>query len=353
MSDWQLSTVNAETADVSAARIVAALSEPALYPDQPTAVEHIQTHFAWVFLTGQYAYKLKKPVMIRGADLRSVHARELACREELRLNLRLASETYICVLPLLMTAGGFALAGNGTPADWLIKMHQLPRSSMLDHRLRQNRLHSADITSVLQVLVDFYRRTPPEPIAAEAALEQLVFRIDEAFSELKRPEFALPAERIAVAETRVRNALAQGRQTLLARFRSGLIRELHGDLRAEHICLGPPVQIIDAMEFSRALRLLDPAEELAMLAVDLERHGGAWAAPEIISTYRRLAGDPVPAWLWRFYCAVRAVTRAKVAIWHLEIPSDYPDPAPWRRTATDLLDRTAHWLDSVGTTTPV
>jgi uncharacterized protein len=344
--------LSAELSAPTLADKLSALARPELYPDRPTAVEVVQTHFACVFLTGQFAYKLKKPINVRGADLRSAAAREAACHEELRLNLRLAAATYLDVVALRASAAGLTFATAGRVVDWLVRMRQLPRSRMLDDRLRHNDVQRADLVAIVRALVDFYARVGPEPIDPDRALRGIEARIDEALRELGRAEFALPVAPLQRLASQFARALPGVRPLLRERAAAGRIREGHGDLRAEHVGLGPPVQIIDALEFSRELRLLDPAEDLAMLAVDLERHGGGWAVPELAAAYRQAAADPLPERVWWFYCGVRAATRAKVAIWHLESPREYPDLEAWRRSALTWLSRASAQLGRCLATDP-
>ena len=52
----------------------------------------IETHMSWVFLAGEYAFKLKKPLHNAYLDFRSVDARCRVCAEELQLNQRLAPD---------------------------------------------------------------------------------------------------------------------------------------------------------------------------------------------------------------------------------------------------------------------
>lgn len=97
---------------------VQALRLVATYPEQPAAVEAIETHFAWVFLVGERAYKLKKPVAVPGMDLRTLDARRLSCAEELRLNRRLAPDVYLDVVPLVRGADAtLRVGGKGSIVD--------------------------------------------------------------------------------------------------------------------------------------------------------------------------------------------------------------------------------------------
>ena len=57
-----MSTAHDCMPSVSVARKLRALQSSACYPVPAASVELIETHFAWVFMVGDYAYKMKKPV---------------------------------------------------------------------------------------------------------------------------------------------------------------------------------------------------------------------------------------------------------------------------------------------------
>jgi uncharacterized protein len=331
-------------ADLPLAAKVAWLSDAAAYADRPRRVEVIQTHFAYVFLTATHAYKLKKPQKTYGADLRTLTERERCCREELRLNARLAPDTYLGVVPLVVHGGRLALGGAGPVADWLVAMRRLDRAQMLDARLGADTVARADLEAVVRALRALDRGTQPARAAVTPAeyLAGVRGRLEEALREVARPEFGVPLPAHAALAVALRARYAELRGPLAER--AWRVREGHGDLRAEHVWLGPTLQIIDALEFDRALRMLDPAEDVAMLAVDTERLAGAWTRVALCTAYAALAGDPVSAPLWGFYLALRAATRAKVALWHLDDPEQAADSGRWRDRASGYLALSAQLL---------
>jgi aminoglycoside phosphotransferase family enzyme len=322
--------------DVTAAK-VAFLSNPASYPDEPPRVDTRETHFAWVFLAGERAYKMKKPSHLRGADWRSVEGRELACREELRLNRRLSAPTYLAVEPLVETASGFRIGGSGRAVDWLLVMRRLDERRMLASVLDAGTLAPGDLNAVLGFLIDFYKSRDPLPFTPDAYLRRLHARIEEALTALQRTELGLPAERTAPLAQELRATFEVLRPELEERASARRIAEIHGDLRAEHVWLGPPVQVIDALEVYADLRMLDTAEEIAMLALECERPPTPWAPTYLRDHYRHLAADPISTRLFEFYMALRAATHAQLAIWHLDDPQQFPDPAPWRARALQAV----------------
>ena len=108
------------------------LSRPESYAGSPLAVEAIETHFAWVFLAGRFAYKMKKPLQFREFDLTTLATRRANCELEVALNRRLAPAVYLGTVPLYRRNGRLSLEGPGTPVEWLVKMHKLPRERALD-----------------------------------------------------------------------------------------------------------------------------------------------------------------------------------------------------------------------------
>jgi uncharacterized protein len=312
---------------------VAFLSNAASYPEHPAHVDVIETHFAWVFLAGERAYKLKKPTQLRGADWRTTRAREHACREELRLNRRFSASTYLAVEPLNQGPLGFSIGGEGYTVDWLVVMRRLDSRRMLNGILAAQALTHGDLDSVLQFLVGFYSSQVPLLLASEVYLNRVRSRMEESITVLTRTEFALPAAAVGPFAIQMHRAFQSVQPGLAERAGAGRLCEAHGDLRAEHVCLGPPVQMIDALEVYDELRILDAAEEIAMLALECNGPTAPWAPQYVRDRYREIAADPVSDALFDFYMALRAANRAKLAIWHLNDPEQFPDPAPWRERA--------------------
>ena len=132
---------------------VAALRSATTYPERIRYVEAIETHFAWVFLAGRYAYKLKKPVRQAAMDYRRLAARERGCREELRLNRRFAPNAYLGVVPLTVRNGSLVIGAGGPVVDWLVKMRRLSPEGMLDHTLRHRALSRTELDRLCSRLV--------------------------------------------------------------------------------------------------------------------------------------------------------------------------------------------------------
>lgn len=313
------------------------LLRPESYPEGTGAVEAIETHISWVFLTDKHAYKLKKPVRYPFLDFRTIDARHIDALEEVRLNRRLAREIYLGLVPIAHRGGRPRLGGNGRAVDWLVKMRRLPAGRMLDRLIGQGQLEPEEIRKVGERLGRFYREQRPVEVAVHEYRRCLQDDIDENAAELTGGDYALPADRVAAVCRRQSAFLASAGKVLGERVRQGRIVEGHGDLRPEHVCLTEPPVIIDCLEFRRQFRLLDPADELAYLGMECERLGAAWIVPELFGIYRAVTGDTPPRELVHFYASLRAALRAKLAIWHNR-DHGITDPLKWVRKALSYLE---------------
>jgi aminoglycoside phosphotransferase family enzyme len=316
---------------------VAFLSLRASYPEATTQVTTVETHLSWVFLTDRHAWKLKKPVRSPDFDFTTVTARRLNCAEELRLNRRLSDDIYLDIVPLSLDSGGrLRLTGDGHPIDWLVKMRRLPAARMLDRLIVDGMATNDDGRHVVSRLARFYRASTPVGISGTAYRDGFARGIAANLRELSTPAYGLPAELIAAIGMQQRKLLEHRPELFDERTEVGRIIEAHGDLRPEHICLEAEPQIIDCLEFSRELRILDPADELAFLALESERLGAPAIASTIFETYTGITGDVPPAPLLAFYQSYRACVRAKLAIWHLNDPEPR-EPSKWVARAQDYL----------------
>lgn len=303
--------------EVDLAAKVDLLKDPASYPDRPQAVEVIETHMAWVFLTDTRAYKLKKPVRYVFLDFATLAARKLACDEELRLNRRLAPDVYLDVVPLARgPTGGIAIGGPGTPIEWLVEMRRLPRERMLDAVVLRRDVDYGDIRRLGLVLAGFYRGAQPADLSPSAYVERVRRDLDADLEELARPDFGLATERLDEIGAALWGFADGSARLLRQRASAGRVVEGHGDLRPEHVCLEDPPVVIDCIEFNRDFRTVDAADDLALLQLECERLGDPRVGAYLMDVYTEATGDAPPVELMHFYMSRRACLRAKLAAWH-------------------------------------
>ncbi len=302
------------------------------FPTPPAAIE---THLSWVFLTADRVYKLKKPVSTSFLDLRTLEARRLDCLAEVALNEALAPGVYRGAIPLTRDVEGrLALDGSGPVVEWLVVMDRLADASLLDRRLVDDpdSVAGGEIEALVDHLARFYRSTPAAPIDPERYRHRLRTALDLDRAVLLRPDHVLDRDDVSDLTDRL-GAVIESQPDLADRGRR--VVEGHGDLRPEHIVLSPEPLVIDRITFDRELRLIDPISDLALLAVECEFLGATGIGDEILARYLTSTDDPVSPETVALYRSLRATTRARLSVAHLEDGD---------RDALKWLDRTDAYL---------
>lgn len=306
-----------------------------------------ETHKSFVFLTGSQVYKLKKPVENHFQDLTTVEARRDNTLTEIGLNRRLADEIYLGPVALTLESdGSLALDGDGPAIDWLVHMKRVPEAVMLDHMIAAGRVTPEAVERLVELLADFYGRAAP--VSVDPAEHATMFqsqqaenrRVAELFGDR---DIGLAAGELARLLDGFDAAFAANRAGLQERVRDGRILEGHGDLRPEHVCLLDPPVVIDCLEFSRRLRLVDPYDELGFLAMECAVEGADWIGPRLLGGIGARIGHRPPASLSALYRAYRALLRARLCLAHLLEPEPR-EPAKWRPKARAYMGMAASAL---------
>jgi aminoglycoside phosphotransferase family enzyme len=296
--------------------------------------EAVETHFAWVFLIGERAFKLRKPVRRDPMDYGTIAARKIDSEAEVRLNRRFAPDVYLRTVPLTLdSAGRLALGGAGEIVDWVVEMRRLDRHWMLDAALERGEARARTPERVVDLLVAFYAAAEPAITKPGLLVRRLKAQVAANHAVLE----TLHRERAAVLAERQASALARLTPELDARTARGCVIEAHGDLRPEHILLSEPPAVIDCLEFDRELRVLDRAEELCFLELECTRLGHAATGRWMLEQCLRRLGDDASRPLLDFYRSHRAATRAKLYTWRADEP-DGGTREEWRAQAAKYLD---------------
>ena len=282
----------------------------------PGPVELRETHGSWVFLTADRAFKVKKPVVLPFLDYGSLERRRRMCLLEVDVNRRGAPGTYVGVRAIVGTPDGFALAAPDAPeaVEYAVEMRRFPEEATLAARLVRDEVTRADAARVGEALAAFHARCAR--VWTGLGAEPVKRTIDDNFASLLT---LLAGDREAcarlVAGERFADAFLGSRLELLdARAAAGLIRDGHGDLRAEHIVLGEGIEIVDAIEFDASLRRIDVGLDVAFLVMDLESARRGDLGRAMLQAYRAAGGDPGDPELIAFFAAYRAQVRAKVSL---------------------------------------
>ncbi|HET7763964.1 MAG TPA: AAA family ATPase [Burkholderiales bacterium] len=297
-------------------RILAALHEPGCYPHPADRIELIETHISRVFLAGDYAYKVKKPVSLAFLDFGTLEARRFYCEEELRLNRRTAADLYLRVVPITRGPSGVRVDGEGEPIEYALEMRRFPQEALADSLARRRGLGAPQIDAIAAAVADFHAAIPAAPDGSEHGTpERVAATALASFTQLDA-YVADAAQKEALGELREWTA-REGerlRGVFAARKRDGFVRECHGDLHLGNIAFleGRPVPF-DCIEFDPALRWIDVINEVAFLAMDLFEHGLSPAAWRVLNAYLGATGDYAGVRVLRYYLVYRAMVRALVA----------------------------------------
>lgn len=287
-----------------------------------------ETHISWVLLSGDKAYKIKKPVKFSFLDFSTLEKRKAACEDEVRLNRRLAPDVYLGVVAITREGKDGALriggdgsrpgfGGSGETVDFAVEMVRLDENRMMGRLLGRNEVTRGNVEELARIIADFHSR-----------IERMKAKDGYNSPEMVREHIAdLGAHRAAIDKAagmgkivdlvleRSEKFIKKNEGVLLRRLADGYVRECHGDLHSGNIFIedGGRIHVIDCIEFSKDFRRVDVISEIAFMAMDLDAHDREDLAKAFIDAYQSKAKDPELGILLPFYKCYRANVRAKIA----------------------------------------
>jgi len=302
--------------------LVNALLDPKAYPDPPQGVELAQTQMSFVFLTGDYVYKVKKPVNLGYLDYTTLDKRHFYCQREVELNRRLCPDTYLGVVPITRDRDDIVIEGQGEVIEYAVKMRYLPQEAMMNVLLVKNKVSVEMVTSVARKLVEFHHQAETNPdISAFGDLNTIIGNAEENFSQTKKYiGVTISQERYGHIRDYTDSFMANNTSLFRKRLADGKIRDCHGDLHAAHICFTDDICIYDCIEFNDRFRYCDVASEVAFLAMDLDHYERADLSRSFVDAYVDKSRDNKLPRLLNFYKCYRAYVRGKVESFKLDDP---------------------------------
>lgn len=297
-----------------------------------------ETHTAWVYLAGERAYKVKKPVRMAFLDFSTLELRRAVCHEEVRVNRALAGSLDMRVRAVVERDGGYELADAEAreAVEYAIEMRRFDEERTMAALVERGELRDEAVRVVAHRLARFHAEA--DVLAPSDPLADVKGACDRNARELLAVADDATAPRILAAERFSDAFLVARRDELVARAAGCHVRDGHGDLRAEHVVLEQPLAIVDRLEFDRGLREIDVADDLAFLVMDLERLGAGASAALLVAAYRDAGGDPGGDALIAFYATYRALVRAKIALLRADQLDDPAASRAAREEAEALLD---------------
>lgn len=296
--------------------LIHGLLRPEAY-DHPVAdLQLLETHISWVILTGQFAYKLKKPVNLGFVDFTTLELRKKFCDEEVRLNRRLAPDLYLGVRPILGSEQCPTFVGTGVPVEFAVQMLQFDQSQMLPAVLQRGELRADHIDQLAVTLSEFHRHAAIaetySPFGTPAAVHEPVLANFEHLTSATLT--AEQADQIDALRSWSEREFERLHGWFLQRHDDGRIRECHGDLHLNNmVLLDDVIRPFDCLEFNPGLRWIDVISEIAFLVMDLQDRGRPDLGYRVLNRWLEQSGDYSGLTGWRWYFCYRAMVRAKVA----------------------------------------
>lgn len=308
--------------------MIDALRDGCCFDHAVEAIEIFETHVSWIVLTGDYAYKIKKPLDLGSfLDFSTLDRRQYFCEEEVRLNRRLAPDLYLGVVAISGSPEAPRVNGEGAPIDYAVKMRQFSNRHLLSHLQASGELTRELTDDLIDQLVTFHDSATRLPADGEHGSRRSLEAILEREFALIEARLSGDSDRrrLAQLQTRVAETFARLAEAFERRHREGFVRETHGDLHLGNVVFHEGRSLVfDGLEFNEALRWNDVGSDLAFLLMDLEARGEETLARHALNRYLERSGDHELVRLLSFYKLYRALVRAKVAMLRYHQPDLHP-----------------------------
>ncbi|MGR9115680.1 MAG: AAA family ATPase, partial [Gammaproteobacteria bacterium] len=210
--------------------LIKALLDPRVYPDRVVTVALIETHISWILLTGQYAYKIKKPVDFGFLDFSTLEKRRFCCDEEVRLNRRLSESLYLEVVSITGSVMQPEIDGCGPVIEYAVKMRQFESGRLLSDRAEKGLLGTEEIDQIAELTSRFHQSAKvADPASPYGEAEDIRHWTEENFEHIAPLLQENEGPRLLAIERWSREEWEQKAETMRARKKLGFIRECHGD----------------------------------------------------------------------------------------------------------------------------
>ena len=312
--------------------LIQQMLEPGFYPHGVTEPVHlIQTHISFVLLTGDYTYKIKKPVNFGVLDYSTLAKRLHFCTQELLMNQRTAPEIYLEVLPIFQTGDSFQL-GSNLPAitsaeiavEYVLKMREFPQDSLLLSLLERGLLTEQLMADLGREVANFHSRAISNSyIRRFGEVSQIRTAIDNNYL-ISEKYIGGPQTQTQYQETKdyTDEFFANNPELFNRRIANNKIRECHGDLHLRNIALWKDkILLFDCIEFNEQFRFVDVMYDVAFTVMDLESRGRRDLGNAFLNTYIEQTGDWEGLQLLPLYLSRQAYVRAKVTSLMLDDPA--------------------------------
>jgi hypothetical protein len=308
---------------MSPSKVFENLQNPQFYGSDVESVNMLQTHISYVALTGDYTYKVKKPVNFGFLDFTSLEKRKYFCEEELRLNRRLCPHIYLDVIPITQKNDEMELNGTGKVVDYAVKMKEFPQDRIMTNLLKHGKITEETINEICAILTDFYNSGErSQEIDTYGDIAAVKKNIDENFEQTHPViDVTIPKNVYTFIQTSSNNFFQVEKEVFKQRIQHGHIHDCHGDLHSGNIVVtDDTICIFDCIEFNKRFRYIDGASDIGFLAMDLDFQNHPYLSSYLIKQYVEKSGDTGIYTVLNFYKCYRAYVRGKVIGFQLNDP---------------------------------
>ncbi|MFE1745619.1 AAA family ATPase [Coleofasciculus sp. H7-2] len=305
--------------------LIQQMLQPSFYPHSVTQpIELIQTHVSYVLLTGDFVYKVKKPMNFGFLNYSTLELRQHFCNEEIRLNQRGASEIYLEILPITQTDDQFHLSGTGEPVEYVLKMRQFPQDGLFSNLFEQDLLTEKLMEDLGRVVAKFHEKAQTDDyIRKFGEVAQVRDAIDENYRQTEK-YIGGPQTQEHYEKTRqyTDSFFADREELFKSRIQNNWIRECHGDLHLRNICLWQDkILLFDCIEFNEPFRFVDVMFDIAYAVMDMDARSRPDLGNAYLNTYVEQMGDWEGLQVLPLYLSRQAYVRAKVTSFLLDDPA--------------------------------
>jgi len=303
-------------------QVVEALIKPEAYDGETGQIELKQTHISFVFLTGNFVYKVKKAVDFGFLDFSTLEKRRFFCEKELELNRRLCGDMYLEVVPITKS-DVIKIGGEGETVEYAVKMKRMPEDKIMTRLLEEDKVDKKVVDRMAKIIAEFHLKAETEKRIGEfGSLPMIETNWRENFEQSE--EFVgetISMENYRLIHGRIDGFMKRNAAFFAKRVAENQIRECHGDIHSGNIFVVDRIYIFDAIEFNERFRFCDVASDIAFLAMDLDFKDRRDLSKFFVERYVKYSGDRELEKLLMFYKCYRAYVRGKVVSFRLNDPS--------------------------------
>ncbi|MDJ0842620.1 AAA family ATPase [Crocosphaera sp.] len=306
-------------------KLIKKLQNPDSYPHTvQTPVKVIQTHISVIFLTGNYAYKIKKPVDFGFLDYSTLEKRQHFLNQELTMNQLIAPDIYVEVLPITLENNQVKIGIKGEIIDYTLKMNQFPQDCLFINLFQAGKLEKHHLKKLGKIVAEFHKNTKTnEYIRSFGKIEVIKQSIDENYERTEKYiSIAQTQQQYQETKDFTDHYFEQKQNYFIQRQQEDKIRECHGDLHLKNICLwNNKIQLFDRIEFNEEFRYVDVMFDVAFTVMDLDSRNRKDLSNVFLNTYLENTGDWQGLQVLPVYLSRQAYVRAKVNSMILDDPN--------------------------------